>query len=232
MLDWIKEHPYLTGGLVLASIVLYMIWRSSSTSTSSTNPNIVTTGPSDTIQAMEIQAGAAVQGAQIQSNTQIAGYNASLNAVALQQGTAQYADLLSAGVYNNQTAAALQLGLAQIGAQNPTQTTTVSSQPDYSGQQYTQTVINATTPATSAAGTVTAVPIPGLSPAEMQGSFQIPSSTGLNWNQYWSKIQAQLGPNTDPRAEQTVGAYAMAQAAAQQDYISNPLSCHNTVCTA
>lgn len=124
MLDWIKEHPYLTGTFAVGVILLYIVYRNSTSS--SAGSVIQSNGPSD----VAIQAGSALQYAQMQSQTQIAGYNAALNAQALNNAADVEKTRLAANVALQNTLstadvakytvdAQLKLGLAQVGQQTP-----------------------------------------------------------------------------------------------------------------
>ena len=125
-MHWIKEHPYLTGGLILAVIIFFAL-RSKASAASSNGPNgVVTVGPSDSTQALALQANAGVQAATLGAQTQVAGYNAAVNITQLQTAAAdiqagyardvQLANIFQGyGAENNRTAAALALGLAQLG---------------------------------------------------------------------------------------------------------------------
>jgi hypothetical protein len=143
MWAWIKEHPYLTGTLVLVIIILFAL--RSKASASSNGPNgVVTVGPSDSTQALGLQANAAVQNATIAGQTQVQGYQAAVNIASLNASAAdiqagyardvQLANIFAgSGVENNRTAAALQLGLAQLGmtptAPAPTPSPATASNP-------------------------------------------------------------------------------------------------------
>ena len=81
MLDWIKEHPYLTGGGLLALVVLIYVYESSSSGSSSSG---TVSGPDDaTIQA-ELAAQVATQQTQAAQTANTNQLNASLQALALQ----------------------------------------------------------------------------------------------------------------------------------------------------
>lgn len=114
MVQWIEEHPYLTGGLVLAVVVLWVIIRNRSQASQNAQ-TVYSGGPSENLQALELQSGLQLQSSQLAAQTQIAGYNAATNAVQLQTAGAIANAQIGAGVQNTQTAAQLQLGLAQLG---------------------------------------------------------------------------------------------------------------------
>lgn len=58
-MDWIREHPFLSGGLVLAIIVFFVVYRRSSDRGSA----VTSTGPSEALQAAQLSAN--VQQAQV-----------------------------------------------------------------------------------------------------------------------------------------------------------------------
>lgn len=116
--------------------------------------------------------------------------------------------------------------------QNPTVTS--------SGSQATMNEFANETVASTGAGsgglvTVPSVPIYGPPDAAgnpsllgYTGQTVIPSSSGLNWQQYYQSVTA-----TEPAGNETPGgvtADAAAQIAAELDYLNNPNSCHNRVC--
>lgn len=173
--EWVEKHPYLTGSLALALILLFWLMRRSS-STAQTQ-QVVSTGPSESLQALELQAGTQVQTAQLQAQTQVAAYNAALNATQLTTAAQTTQDQLAAQVQlqsilsgadvaNFQTGGALALGLAQLGYQSPllpistiggggsgagsgagTGTTVVPSQPTSIGLPVSSTPVTPITPA-------------------------------------------------------------------------------------
>lgn len=111
MVEWVKQHPYLAGGLVLGIIILVVIIRNSSaSSTQAAQTTSSTSGVDDTQAVAALNANAQVQALAYQAQTQVASQNAALNAVALQTAAAQ-------SVANNQTAGAVQVGLAQTNNQ-------------------------------------------------------------------------------------------------------------------
>lgn len=127
MLQWVESHPYLAGSLAVGIIVIFVLLKNSG---SSSTPTVVSSGPSDSVTALGIQSAAAVQGAQIQGNNEIAGYNAQVNAIQLTtaadiekariQSTVDLTSIFATvDLTKYQTDAALKLGLAQVGAQTP-----------------------------------------------------------------------------------------------------------------
>lgn len=65
-MNWIEEHPYLTGGLVLAVIVLFLVLRGRSSASST----VVQAGPSDAVQAATLQAQVQQQSVQAAADVQ------------------------------------------------------------------------------------------------------------------------------------------------------------------
>lgn len=117
MLDWIKEHPYLTGGLVLGAIVLWVILRSGSSSQSTAASTTVTgsTGPDDTIAAAEIAAGTQIGLAQVAANAQTVASNAQTNQLQIAAQVQNLQTGAGVAINNQNTQASLTLGLAQAG---------------------------------------------------------------------------------------------------------------------
>lgn len=83
MVEWIKQHPYLSGGLVLALVVLFLIIRRGGSSAPQG-----ASGPSDALQAAALQA--QVQGAAINASQAANAVNAQA-AVATANSQAQAA---------------------------------------------------------------------------------------------------------------------------------------------
>lgn len=125
MLEWIKEHPYLSGGLVLSVIVYFVVRRSSSNASVSSGPSDsvvqselaaqvannqvsqAATSQTQMLQAQlaseQLQADAAVQIARAQTVPQTQAVQASADIASL-NAQAQIAGAgLAAGVANNQT---------------------------------------------------------------------------------------------------------------------------------
>lgn len=116
MIEWVKQHPYLAGGFVLAAFVLIIVMRNrSATAQSAGNAQVINAGPSDSIQAMEIQAGATIDQAQIAANVATIQANAANANAALGASVATTQILAGQDVSNKQTSAALTLGLANDG---------------------------------------------------------------------------------------------------------------------
>lgn len=167
MLEWLKEHPYLAGGGLLAIIILFVVIRNASASNSS-QPQVVSTGPDDSIQSMEIQAGAAIDNAQLQAQTTVAQTNA-----AVQLGEFQsYAGTVT----NNQnTQAGLTLGLAQSGQGTQSILELLAAQPGSNPSQVLSIIPGVSnTPATTAPAapvtspTQSAVTAPSTQPVPVQ----------------------------------------------------------------
>lgn len=96
--------------------------------------------------------------------------------------------------------------------------------------------INAGTTGAGSGGLVTVPSVPIYGPADSLGNptflgytsqSTIPSSSGLNWQQYQSIFSASQPNNTTPAG---VTQATAANIAAQLDYLNNPNSCHNRVC--
>ena len=75
MVDWIKEHPYLTGGLALAVVILIIVIKnaSSSSQASSATSTQTASGTDDTQAVAALQANSAVEQMAYQAQTQVAG---------------------------------------------------------------------------------------------------------------------------------------------------------------
>lgn len=125
-MNWIKEHPYLTGGLVLGLLVLFLIFRRSGSA--SAPPQYQNAGPSEALQATQLQTGAALQAAQISAtahtnevNAQVAAAQISANRDVTIASLKQQEDLqnivTSGQVQLHSTDAALASVQAQIGGQ-------------------------------------------------------------------------------------------------------------------
>jgi hypothetical protein len=104
VLNWIKEHPYLAGGMVLAVFVLFVLFRNRSAAATSQQSSAA--GPSDSVAVAGLQANAAVQNSAYAAQTQIAGYSAQVNAEALKTAA-------ETSIANTQTAGAVSLGMDQ-----------------------------------------------------------------------------------------------------------------------
>lgn len=113
MMDWIKSHPLMTGGVVLLLVVLFLVFRKSSGGT-----QVINTGQSDAAINANLQATVALAGLQAQYNSHASDLNAAIaskkldTATTLQVASAQkdvaLTGILSgADVSNRQTAAAL-----------------------------------------------------------------------------------------------------------------------------
>lgn len=146
MMDWIKKHPYLTGGLVLAAIILFVIIRRASGSATASVSSSGASGPSEGLQAAQLSAGvqmASVQAAADVQNNQTSG------AVAVAQikanSDAQAADaarqvalqniVTSGQVQLDTNSSTLQAIRAQTGAQVSINATNVQGSVDVAGIQ-------------------------------------------------------------------------------------------------
>jgi hypothetical protein len=163
MIDWIKDHPYLFGGLLVGLLILFVLYRNAqsaaaSVAAQSTGP-AVSTGPDDTIQAAEIAAGTQVAQAQLAANQTVAGYNASINAAAI---AAQSQNLqTSAGVVTNNvnTQAQLTLGLASAGQSTQSVLELLGAQPLASSVAQQFLTVSSVGPATPAPVAAPASPV-------------------------------------------------------------------------
>lgn len=128
MIVWIKEHPYLSGTLVLLLVVLFFLFRRGASQTTSG----VTAGgqyiPSDAVQTAQLAAGVQSQQTQATSILQTNEINAALAAKELEAQTAvtvaglqshvQLQDIITSGeVAQGTTNAELTAALAATGAQ-------------------------------------------------------------------------------------------------------------------
>lgn len=84
MLDWIKKHPYITGSLAIGLVILYIILRGNSSS----SPQVVQTGPSDALQAADLQAQVQQQAIQTGAAAQSQQLDAALAAKQIDAATA------------------------------------------------------------------------------------------------------------------------------------------------
>lgn len=87
MLTWIKEHPYMAGGIAAGMFVLYLIFRNSSSSASSSASSGGSYSPygyvpSDAVQQAELSAGTQLQAYQIAAQAQTNTQNAQLQSQA------------------------------------------------------------------------------------------------------------------------------------------------------
>lgn len=206
--QWIEAHPYLSGALVIGVILLWYIRRNSASSAQSAS---VAYGV-DPNQAAELQASYGIAQAQIAAQAQNDAYNAALTGQALQYGAAvqiaglqtqaQLQSILSAAdVSNNQTAASLALGLANIGqpysfsgaigglnfqggaAVAPTtvvNTTTQTQQQQTQAQQQQQVLQSTATPVTATVPTTTylqGTDTGKVNPATLPGAISQPGYT-------------------------------------------------------
>jgi hypothetical protein len=140
-MEWIKQHPYLTGGGILAAIVLFLVLRSASNSSSAasqsvynpaTDPNVLAaqvaeaqTQAASTANTQQLQA--AVNAQQIQANAAITVAQLQAQAATTSQQS-QDSSALSQTAYAAQVAAlqsnnALALGSQQTSATQEEQDT-------------------------------------------------------------------------------------------------------------
>jgi hypothetical protein len=126
-MHWIKEHPYLSGGLLLGLVVLFFVFKGSGSSAGAP-AQASASGPSEGLQATALQTGAQVQVAQIGANAHANEINAQLAGLQISKGVElqeaqlkQQEDLqnivTSGQVQLHTTDAALASVQAQIGGQ-------------------------------------------------------------------------------------------------------------------
>jgi hypothetical protein len=145
MWDWVKRHPYLSGGLVLVAVVLFVIIRRASANSAAAQATTAG-GPSEGLQAAQLAAG--VQQSQIQAQADVANNQvngavaaAQINANA-QMATADYArqvalqNIVTSGqVQLNTNDATLQAIKVQTGGQVAINSQNVTGQVDVAGIQ-------------------------------------------------------------------------------------------------
>ena len=150
LIGWVKEHPYLSGGVALALVVLYALYSSSSSSSAAAQSTAANaTGlPDDTVQQAELAAGTQTALAQLATNTSIAQDQAAVN---VQQLQSQQAVEQS----NQQTQAALTLGLAQAGQSTSSILELLGAVNGNGAANTTQTVTSGNSPSTPGGGTAT-----------------------------------------------------------------------------
>lgn len=118
---WIKEHPVVVVGIVGAIVVLYFLVGSGG---SSGGTVVAQSGPTDA----EVQAGAALNMAQISASVQQAGFSAQLAATQSNNNTQVQIAGLSAQVANYQTEQAANVQEAGISAQKEVSLAGIQSQ--------------------------------------------------------------------------------------------------------
>lgn len=101
MKEWIESHPYITGGAVLGVLILFLILRGGSSSSSqSPNTGVAGTGLSSSdytsLQEAQLSSGAQLQAQQTAANTQISQYNAQVVETQIAANAKQYEDELNA----------------------------------------------------------------------------------------------------------------------------------------
>jgi hypothetical protein len=109
MVDWIKEHPYLTGGLALAIIILIVVIKNASSSSQASSATTASTssGTDDTQAVAALQANSAIEQMAYSAQTQVAGQNAAVNVAAINAAAAE-------SIANNQSNNSV--AIASIGA--------------------------------------------------------------------------------------------------------------------
>lgn len=130
MMEWIQEHPYLSGGLVLSLLVLYLLLRRSGGGTS-----VVSTGPSEALQAANLQAQTQQAGISAAANAQTQTLQAALAAKQIDAQVTQNA--IDATTQQASIAAAMNLGIAKLSADAQLSAIDIGAQRDItvSGQQ-------------------------------------------------------------------------------------------------
>jgi hypothetical protein len=122
MLEWIKRHPYLSGGLALGLLVLFFVIRSRSSAAANT------AGTSGTAGGLSEQSYVALQEANLQASTQLQGAQIAAGAQANQTAAELAATQVQANAATTQTQlqqqtqlqnilTSGQVGLEQINAQ-------------------------------------------------------------------------------------------------------------------
>ena len=84
--NWVEDHPLLAGGLVILLVVLFFVVRRAVSGGGGSQ--VVQGGPSEALQAANLQAGVQTQAIQAQADTQNAQLQAQLAALQIQSGTA------------------------------------------------------------------------------------------------------------------------------------------------
>lgn len=133
--EWVKEHPYLSGGFVLGIVILIFVHSSSSgnavsaaTTSAGVDGSGLSSGDYASLQAAQLQSGTQLQEATLQANAQTSNINAQVAATQIQANSQvqiaqlqQQADLqstLTGGQVSLDTNhSTLQAILAQTGAQ-------------------------------------------------------------------------------------------------------------------
>lgn len=141
-MNWIKEHPYLAGGLVLGLVILFFVFRRSGSSSAQT----VSSGPSEALQAAQLQSGTQIALAQMQATAQQNQTNAAVAAtqiaanrdivVAQLKQQEDLQNIVTSGqVQEHTTDAALEAVKVQTGAQVQLAQIQTQGQVDIAGMQ-------------------------------------------------------------------------------------------------
>jgi len=232
MINWIEDHPYLAGALAIALVLVFIVVRRMASGGASAGPSgVVYGGPSD----QQIAAGTAVQAAQIQGQTTIAGYDAQVRVAELVTGSEVEKSRLStilglqnilsgADVLNNQTNAQLQYGLASLGHIPGVETSAPNTNVIVSSVPPSQANPTISTFAPTPSGNITPSGYPtGISPTS---SF----TPGETWDQYYaSQLQGQPvnNPNVGYPDPSAVALRENIWAGAQTSWIGDAFSPHN-----
>jgi len=110
MVEWVKEHPYLTGATVLGLFVLIMIFRRGSSSAPAASGAY---GPSEGLQATALQTGASLQGYAYQAQAGMFGMQTEENIARINRDGSIAQSYIDSIVSRDAIAASLKLGLTQ-----------------------------------------------------------------------------------------------------------------------
>jgi hypothetical protein len=212
IVDWVKQHPYMSLAVAGALGLLWYLYSQSQANAQAQQAAAQTgvSGPDDTIQAMEIQAGAQLQAAQISAQATNEQYGAQLQLAQLQAAA-------QAEQNNSQNQAALTLGLAQAGESTASILQLLGAQPG--GTTIPTTVVPTTSTVTAPAGTPNATPAPTnpaptpqLPPATtpvQAAVMQYPGSTGMNYNATEAALDPQIYEQDVTGTEAGAGSYTV-----------------------
>src|SRR6266567_1924840 len=85
MIEWVKEHPYLSGGIVLGAVILFFLLRGSGSGGARSAPASAG-GPSEALQAAQLQASTQLQMSQNAGTAQTNLVNAQVAATQIKVG--------------------------------------------------------------------------------------------------------------------------------------------------
>lgn len=182
MIAWIKEHPFLAGGLTLGLLFLFIALRNASSSSVSSGA-VVQSGPSDALQAAALSAN--LQQQQTQTAAQVQNHVVDVaGAVQSQQSSDQLTAL--------NTAAVTQLSAINTQAQAQTDQATILAGATTAQAQIAAGVANTRTQADVATAQITG----GFSFAAAQANAAAAETEALSTNATnLAAIQAQVGGN-------------------------------------